>query len=142
MREEIVARQGCTVLLATHNAEEALELCDRVAVLHKGRVLAQGKVDELVSRVGDEYCRVSTKSQAYPVLRSLMHSGHIHKLNTTAENDDGWIQYELHVPGGSDQAAEIVASVVKAGVPVCQFERSKLTLAGLLDRILSEAGDV
>ena len=32
LREDVALAQGCTVLLATHNAEEAFELCDRVGV--------------------------------------------------------------------------------------------------------------
>jgi ABC-type multidrug transport system ATPase subunit len=35
------------VILATHNAEEAFELCDRVGVLHHGRMLATGAASQL-----------------------------------------------------------------------------------------------
>ena len=47
LREEVAGRQGCTVMLATHDADEALELCDRLAVLHRGRLVAQGTAREL-----------------------------------------------------------------------------------------------
>jgi len=40
VRDELVGRQGKTVLLATNVLEEAWELCDRIAVLRKGRVAA------------------------------------------------------------------------------------------------------
>ncbi len=142
LREEIVERQGCTILLATHNAEEALELCDRVAVLHKGQLLAQGMVDELVERFGDESYRLWAKPSAYPVLAAFMNSGCIHKLNTPHGGDDSWTQFEMQIPGGPEQAAEIVASMIKAGVTVSRFERIELTLAELLDRILSGADGV
>jgi ABC-2 type transport system ATP-binding protein len=38
---------GQTVVLATHNLFEAQRLCDRVAILNKGRVLALGSLKEL-----------------------------------------------------------------------------------------------
>ncbi len=38
---------GRTVLLATHHLDEAESLCDRVAIIHRGRVLAQGTVAAL-----------------------------------------------------------------------------------------------
>ncbi|HEY5780253.1 MAG TPA: ABC transporter ATP-binding protein, partial [Lysobacter sp.] len=41
---ELVA-QGCGVLLTTHYLEEAEALADRVAVLNRGRVIAEGSVD-------------------------------------------------------------------------------------------------
>lgn len=39
--------EGRTVLLATHHLDEAESLCDRVAVIHHGRLLAQGAPSEV-----------------------------------------------------------------------------------------------
>ncbi len=39
---------GRTVLLATHHLDEAESLCDRVAIIHHGRLLAQGAPSEVV----------------------------------------------------------------------------------------------
>jgi ABC-2 type transport system ATP-binding protein len=41
---------GLTVLLSTHHLGEAEELCDRIAILDNGRIIALGKPSELVSR--------------------------------------------------------------------------------------------
>ncbi|MFT3890345.1 MAG: ABC transporter ATP-binding protein [Anaerolineales bacterium] len=38
---------GQTVILATHNLLEAQRLCDRVAIMNHGRILAMGSLDEL-----------------------------------------------------------------------------------------------
>jgi ABC-2 type transport system ATP-binding protein len=43
---------GTTVLLTTHYMFEADELCDRIAVIADGRIVAEGSPDELKSRVG------------------------------------------------------------------------------------------
>ncbi|MGX1882512.1 ABC transporter ATP-binding protein [Streptomyces sp. NPDC055287] len=40
---------GTTVLLTTHYLEEAQELADRLAILHEGRIAAEGRVDEVVA---------------------------------------------------------------------------------------------
>ena len=45
--EQISHQKGRTVFLCTHNLDEAQRLCDRVAVLNKGRLLAIGTQDEL-----------------------------------------------------------------------------------------------
>jgi len=39
---------GLTVLLTTHYMEEAARVADRVVVMHKGRIVAQGSPDELI----------------------------------------------------------------------------------------------
>ena len=44
-------RSGQTILLATHNLLEAQRLCDRVAVMNKGRILAMGSLKELTRKL-------------------------------------------------------------------------------------------
>jgi len=57
IRDELVGRQGVTVLLATHRLSEAERLCDRVAVMHRGRIRACGTISELrrTLKRGDRY---------------------------------------------------------------------------------------
>jgi len=50
--EELRQATGMTVLLTTHYMEEADALCDRVALMHLGRVRAQGTPDELKAAHG------------------------------------------------------------------------------------------
>jgi lipooligosaccharide transport system ATP-binding protein len=40
--------EGATVLMSTHYIEEAERLADRVAIMSKGRVVAEGTPDELI----------------------------------------------------------------------------------------------
>lgn len=47
IRETLVNELGCTVLLVTHRLEEAEELCDRVAIMNHGRLIACAPVTEL-----------------------------------------------------------------------------------------------
>lgn len=49
---ERVREQGTTVVLVTHFMEEAELLCDRVAVMTAGRLVATGTPDELIERHG------------------------------------------------------------------------------------------
>ena len=47
--------QGLAILLSTHYMEEAQRLCDRVAILHRGKILDCASPQELISRhIGEE----------------------------------------------------------------------------------------
>src|SRR5207249_5270222 len=48
-------RQGRTVLITTHYMDEAERLCDRVAIIDHGRVIALGSPAELIARVGGDH---------------------------------------------------------------------------------------
>jgi ABC-2 type transport system ATP-binding protein len=43
-----IARQGTAVLYTTHYMEEAEQVCDRIAIMDQGRIIAQGTLDELL----------------------------------------------------------------------------------------------
>ena len=49
-----VADAGTTVLYTTHYLEEAEQLCDRIGIVDRGKLLAEGTLEELQSRVGGE----------------------------------------------------------------------------------------
>jgi ABC-2 type transport system ATP-binding protein len=46
--------QGVTIVLTTHYLEEAEQLCDRIAIIHHGRVIANEPTRELVSRAQEK----------------------------------------------------------------------------------------
>jgi ABC-2 type transport system ATP-binding protein len=52
---EIKEATGMTVLVTTHYMDEAEQYCDRVALMHKGRIRALGTPDELKADLPGEY---------------------------------------------------------------------------------------
>jgi len=50
IREEVA--RGVTVFYTTHYLEEAQDLCERLAILDNGKILAEGTIDELTALVG------------------------------------------------------------------------------------------
>ncbi|MFF5669691.1 ABC transporter ATP-binding protein [Streptomyces hygroscopicus] len=88
MREQ--ARQGRTILFATHYLEEADAVADRVIVLHRGRVLADGSSAEIKAMAGAR--RISfqldgpldeTALRALPALTGIEISGHTVRMRST-----------------------------------------------------------
>jgi ABC-2 type transport system ATP-binding protein len=50
-----LSADGRTVLLTTHYMDEAEKLCDRVAIVDHGKVIALGTPAELIARIGGEH---------------------------------------------------------------------------------------
>lgn len=64
-RLRLLKREGVTMLLTTHYMEEATQLCDRVIVMDKGKVLAEGNPSELVgAEVGREVVELRLEEAA------------------------------------------------------------------------------
>ena len=47
--------QGRTIILTTHYMDEAERLCDRVAIVDQGKIIALGSPGELIARIGGEH---------------------------------------------------------------------------------------
>ena len=45
---------GMTIMLTTHNMEEAETLCDRVAIMNKGKIIAEGEPKNLIEQYDSE----------------------------------------------------------------------------------------
>ncbi|MCM2391012.1 ATP-binding cassette domain-containing protein [Streptomyces albipurpureus] len=69
--------EGVTVLLTTQYMEEAERLADELTVIDQGRVIAEGRVDELKAKVGGRTLRIrpSDRSQLDAMARELARAG-------------------------------------------------------------------
>ena len=57
--------QGGTVLLSTHSMEEAESLCDRVAIIDRGRIVAEGTPTDLIRRHAPEQVVTFSRDDAH-----------------------------------------------------------------------------
>jgi len=60
-----MSRRGVAILMSTHTLEVAQEMCDRISIIQKGRIIARGTVDELRTLAG------SRDEQLTPVFLKL-----------------------------------------------------------------------
>ncbi|RJP37685.1 MAG: ATP-binding cassette domain-containing protein [Phycisphaerales bacterium] len=47
-------RSGKTIIVSTHYLDEAESLCDRIGLLHRGSIVAEGSLDELRQQTGEQ----------------------------------------------------------------------------------------
>ena len=86
---------GVTVFLTTQYLEEADELADRIAVLHDGRIAAEGTAEELKRLVPGGHVRLRfTDPAAYRSAATALHEG--------TRDDDALV---LQIPSDSSQRA-------------------------------------
>jgi ABC-2 type transport system ATP-binding protein len=133
LRDEIVGKQGATVILATHNAEEAFNYCDRVAVLHNGKVAAIGSASELSSRFVPEVYRIWTPTPDHRCFELLADRGLLSDLRCRHDTGDG-SAIDCVITGG--EASEVLRHLIEADVIVSRFERTASPLQALIARIV------
>jgi ABC-2 type transport system ATP-binding protein len=80
------ARAGTTVIYTTHYMEEAQDLCDRIAIVDRGRLLAVGTLDELRRLVGEkDLVRLAGRFDAAAATRALEGLDEVKVLSAAAD---------------------------------------------------------
>ena len=137
LRDELARQRGCAVILATHNAEEAFELCDRVAVLNRGQLLASG----IASRLSREFLgvryRLNTTEPYHAAIGALSSQG-VTIVSTTARHDlpGGWHDVIIRMELDDDPSA-ILARLSASGVRIAAFEPVRPSLADLIEGVVN-----
>lgn len=85
-----LAASGMTIFLTTQYLEEADQLADEIAIIAKGRVVAQGSADELKSRIGGEV--VEFRNGNDEVIQEFPTDGSIQELKSVLD------EYMGHFP--------------------------------------------
>ncbi|MEO6446630.1 MAG: ABC transporter ATP-binding protein [Gemmatimonadaceae bacterium] len=141
LREELAERRQCAVIIATHSAEEAFDLCDRVAVLDRGRLLAVGVASELARELAGNRYRAWTSMPAHPRLTALaVRDDSVEGAPVALREMEGWTPVLLEIPGGPVEAADVLRDLVQQGVPVAALERVPVSLATLIERVVGRGG--
>jgi len=140
LREEIVERQGCTVILATHDADEAFELCDRLAVLSRGRVVATGTAHELANTVGTVRYRVTVSTDHADHAVMLLSTLDLGDFARECDTGDGWTVLEGVIRGGGSLGADVIRSLILSDIAVAEFARIPISLADVVECAIARGG--
>jgi ABC-2 type transport system ATP-binding protein len=113
---------GTTVFLTTHYLEEADALCDRIAIIDHGKIVALGTPDDLKRQVAGDVVVVGTDSSSDRVLELLKGQTYVRE----ATSADGIVR--LYVDRGETAMPQIIRVLDSAGIPLASLSLSRPSL--------------
>lgn len=119
-----LVKTGSTVLLTTQYLDEADQLADRIAVIDRGRVVAEGTVDELKTSVGTSslHLRVQNPLQSDNARQIIEH---VLKAEASLSAEAG----KFTVPmADADKVADLLIAIREAGIGLAELSVQKPTL--------------
>lgn len=132
--EGLVAREGVTVFLNTHNLPEAERLCHQVGVIRAGKLLTVGSPDLLRRETGRPQADVSGEGFTPDALAMLRARGDI--VDAQVENG----RLTLALASKQVSMAPIVAALVAAGVQIEEVRRGQASLEEVFMSLMEEGG--
>jgi ABC-2 type transport system ATP-binding protein len=107
-------KESCTVLVSSHILSEISQTCDRILVIHDGRIVADGTEDELAHRLGARSRLALTLRGNRGVVESVF--GSLDGIGTWAWGPDAGGTRRVDVELDRDIREELAGALVEAGV--------------------------
>src|SRR5262245_59688141 len=137
LREElssVVRREGVTVFLTTHNLSEAEKLCARVAVIRRGRLLAEGPPDELRANRGGDRVEVLGDGFSEDLLNKLRAQTSVRSVTLKDEK----LLVEL---SDRSKASPLVRLLVEGGAEIEEVRKATVSLEDVFLALVEEDRD-
>ena len=115
---------GQTILLTTHYMEEAEQLCDRVAIMDHGKILALDTPEKLKHSVGIDTI-VTVKSSGDQDQLAAALEKNVEEVTKSRKTDAG---LELHVRGADRLLARVIAAAEAGGFEIADISVAEPTL--------------
>ena len=116
-------RNGTTIFLTTQYLEEADALCDRLAIIDAGRIVAEGTPEHLKASVSEDLVQLAMPPRAKTKVRTVLRSS---DLVTRFEEIDGHV--DVYVTNGQAAVPALVRALSDQGVAIPEISLRRPTL--------------
>jgi len=118
-------RSQKTMLISTHILPEATATCDRVIIINRGRIVADGKPAELAGNMADRNrLHVELRGPQGEVSRALAALPGAAQVSAPAAGES----FVVESPAGADLREEVFRLAVRADWPILSLRQERLSL--------------
>lgn len=128
----LVHEQGKTVVLTTHQLDMAQELCDRVAIISRGRLLIDEPIGELLGIFRQEFYQIRLKGRL-----NGYRPAELEALTIAEENGETVLTGAID---SQDALYRLLAHLQGANVPLLAVTRVEPDLEEVFMRLMADAG--
>jgi len=134
---EKVKKEGITVFFTTHIMSEAEYLCDRIAIIDKGKILACGSVDELRKKFPAEtVLELVIEEKDEKVLKLLQSQSEVNNAVLSADGRS----IRLYVSDPYSQTPKILNDLLSEGYHVTEMRVKEPTLEDVFIQAVKQGG--
>jgi len=141
VKDVLVGQSGKTVFMATNNMQEAEELCDRIAIIQKGKVKQSGTLSEIRKTYHEkEQFIIKVKSGMRGVRELIQHSDFSDNLIDLRPelHSEGSVLLDMEIDYQKENISEFIEWLVVSGFKVESCVKQELSLNELFARSVCE----
>lgn len=121
---ELIKRLGKkhTVILSSHILGEVSEVCDRIIIINKGKIVASDTTEELMSMAGNSAQLATIKGDPYKAVEKLRQWSLIDTVTIDKDNGDGTYNLKIYGSEGSDIREVIFAALAEERITLLMLK--------------------
>ena len=128
-----------TVILSTHILSEAEATCDRIVIINKGKIVADGATEELKREAGSDYVvHVSLKHDNFDEVKGSFLSIEEVRDVILTHSENGTIDFHLACSGKKDVRPDIYEIIRNSNWSLLEFHRETRTLEAIFRELTRE----
>ncbi len=127
----LVAKEGVTIFLTTHNLAEAEKLCTQVAVINHGQLLANGSPSQLRARTSAPRLYITGQGITSQVLDDIKKNTLVKRV----QQQNGRLVVDVN---DLTRSHEIVKQLVNANVLIDEVHKEKIDLEDVFLQLMEE----
>jgi len=131
-----------TVILSSHILSEVSQICDRVIIINKGKIVAIDTPENLEKKVSDNnivYVTVEDKENKIDGIKEKITG--IKEIKLIKENQDKTKQYEITGESDVNLNKTIFNEFAKENITIVEMKKAEATLEDAFMKIIKEGGD-
>jgi ABC-2 type transport system ATP-binding protein len=138
IKEKIVGEEKKTVVFATHNLQEAEDLCDRIAIIHKGEVKVTGTMEEIKREMSsNKRYLIRLKTPENGLLERICDMTSIKKITPISHSSlSGGIQIEVETIDVDGNISQLVKEMIDIGGNIYSFNEKENSLEDLFLKVV------
>ena len=127
---------GHTIVVSTHILSEVDQLCQRVVIMHEGRVVAEDTVDDLGTRLrGGPIVHLDVDGPRERVLQALREVDGVREVEEAPEQPPIGRSYRAHGEEGVDLTARLAEVVVRRGWRLTRLDSAPASLEAVFRQL-------
>jgi ABC-2 type transport system ATP-binding protein len=117
-----------TIILSSHILSEVQNICQKIIIIHKGKIERQGTYEDLVQTLeAGEFYRLRVAKRDEAILPSLRSVAGVQKLAWTGPEEPE-IEFALTETNGTDSLNELCLKVIQSGIGIRELSKKTHSL--------------
>ncbi len=118
-----------TVILSSHILSEVSQICNKVIIINKGKIVAIDTPENLESKVSNKNCLYVTVEDSEDKMNTIKNKiQEIKKLELVEKNEDGTKQYMIESEDNVDLRKMIFSELAKEDITIFEMKKADTTL--------------